>query len=159
MIPNSFDTFFSSSLKKYRNYKCDNPRSTIHRIKNILGQIGLQTKETSLQIHPKLCLSVLRTTDYSVQLGSGKGISKDLSLASCYAETLERIQNAPLSFFGKSGLTKTPLELVKEQHQYPDFRSTSSQYKLHYRQPRLLPPSYQQRLPQSYRKWLCRPGR
>lgn len=78
-------------------YKDATPNVTIKRIKAILMSLGIKTRETIFCAH-NLCHSCRIQIDNkgleSLNIGTnGKGITHDYSLASGYAELMERLQN------------------------------------------------------------------
>lgn len=81
----------------YKYYKDAMPEDTLDRIKSILEQLGVETKEYLLdnQKMSHSCRIVLNNHGLeSLNIGTnGKGMSVDLSLASGYAELMERMQN------------------------------------------------------------------
>lgn len=78
-------------------YKDASPRQTIEHIKQILNTLGIKTRET-LYNKDNLCYSCRIVIDShgleSLDIGTnGKGMTPEYSLASGYAELMERLQN------------------------------------------------------------------
>ncbi|MBQ3364829.1 MAG: YcaO-like family protein [Muribaculaceae bacterium] len=79
------------------SYKDSHPVDTINQIKDILNSLGIKTRETLYNLH-NLCFSCrVEIDNYGLEsLGigtNGKGMTMDYSLASGYAELMERLQN------------------------------------------------------------------
>lgn len=75
-----------------RSFKDDTPLNTVERIKEILKSYGIQTEETWMDSGVPCCYS-LRVSVYGTVFGTnGKGVTKDLALASGYGELMERLQ-------------------------------------------------------------------
>ncbi len=76
-----------------RKFKEDQPLSTVTRIRNALFQAGIFTIEKWTDSEIEGCYSV-RIELAGTQIGqNGKGVTKELALASGYAELMERIQS------------------------------------------------------------------
>lgn len=76
--------------------KDERPSRTVEQIKNILGELGVETDHHYMDTDTKSCFSsrvVLRGPLADVIGTNGKGITPEFCLASAYAELLERIQN------------------------------------------------------------------
>lgn len=90
-----------SAIKNNIFHKDCSPEVTVHKIRNILSDIGLSTYEISWTN----ILDKIYSVSISDNLGfgaNGKGVSLDYALASAYAEFMERLQNNVLypSSFG-----------------------------------------------------------
>lgn len=73
-------------------FKDDSPRHTVERIKGILKEYGIETVEKWYESGVPGCYS-LRVTVFGTVFGTnGKGVTKDLALASGYGELMERLQ-------------------------------------------------------------------
>lgn len=89
------------------HYKEVNPQETIARIKGILEERGISINERWIESGLKNCFSV-RVTVAGTNIGTnGKGISRELALASGYAEFMERFQSGRLLFIN----TPTPSDV------------------------------------------------
>ena len=84
-----------------KKYKATNPVSTVTRIKGILGKVGILTSESYVE-SPKFysCrITVGNGKIRDLNIGTnGKGSTFEYSLASGYAEFMERLQNNMLLF-------------------------------------------------------------
>ncbi|MBF8984389.1 YcaO-like family protein [Lutibacter sp. B2] len=80
-----------------RQYKDESPLNTIHKIRNILTDLGILTIETGWQNSAdgfySVNLNIANTNLYT----NGKGSTSHYALASAYGELMERLQNQ--SFF------------------------------------------------------------
>ncbi|WP_371380252.1 YcaO-like family protein [Sporomusa aerivorans] len=74
-------------------YKDELPIKTINRIRDILGEMGLLTVETSWKNSVNGFYSVSVQIDNTDLLTNGKGTSVEFALASAYGEMMERLQN------------------------------------------------------------------
>ncbi|CUH97206.1 hypothetical protein P22_3333 [Propionispora sp. 2/2-37] len=74
-------------------YKDEMPIKTINRIRDILGEMGLLTVETSWKNSVNGFYSVSVMIDNTDLLTNGKGTSVEFALASAYGEMMERLQN------------------------------------------------------------------
>lgn len=74
-------------------YKDEMPVKTINRIRDILGEMGLLTVETSWKNSVNGFYSVSVTIDNTDLMTNGKGTSVEFALASAYGEMMERLQN------------------------------------------------------------------
>jgi ribosomal protein S12 methylthiotransferase accessory factor len=74
-------------------YKDEIPIKTINRIRDILGEMGLLTVETSWKNSVNGFYSVSVMIDNTDLLTNGKGTSVEFALASAYGEMMERLQN------------------------------------------------------------------
>lgn len=73
-------------------FKDDTPLNTVNRIKDILNHYGIQTVEHWNQTGVPYCYS-LRVSVFGTAFGTnGKGVTKELALASGYGELMERLQ-------------------------------------------------------------------
>ena len=84
-----------------KEYKATSPVSTITRIKAILGKLGLLTSETYVESSGFYSCRITIGNDKIRDLNigtNGKGPSFEYSLASGYAEFMERLQNNMLLF-------------------------------------------------------------
>lgn len=106
-----------------RVYKEDHPRNTVLRIKNILTRLGVVTTEAVWMKYVENVYSVrVETLEDNGSFGSnGKGKTRFFTLASAYAEFMERIQNCMIilsnSFWNHS------LEEIKQNsgfYYFPD---------------------------------------
>lgn len=83
------------------NFKDDTPLNTVQRIKRILKAYGLETEEEWGQSGVPYCYS-LRVSVFGTGFGSnGKGVTKELALASAYGELMERLQIGSVLKSGK----------------------------------------------------------
>ena len=92
------------------------PIDTIEKIKSILKENNIETEEQWLETGIPYCFA-LRVTLKGTTFGTnGKGLTKDLALASGYGEMMERLQ---LGFIGKIDLQKdasvSPFDVVSEK--------------------------------------------
>lgn len=79
-----------------KKYKESFPLDTIYRVKNILNDIGILTKDTHFGQYPcySCRISIGNSELSALNIGTnGKGRSFEYSMASGYAEFLERLQN------------------------------------------------------------------
>lgn len=83
-----------------KRYKDDSPTNTIARIRNILSSLNINTDVkffNSLDFFYSCRVYIKYKSLSPLYLGcNGKGMTKDLALASGYSELLERIQNGQL---------------------------------------------------------------
>ena len=93
------DRFMSHSfLRKKNHYKDCSPLETISVIRNILSELGIATQEVMWRSFKDLCFAVsIEESTFPPSLWplrtNGKGVSKELALASAHAEFIERLQN------------------------------------------------------------------
>lgn len=74
------------------NFKDDTPLHTVERIKGILKTYGIETEEKWNDSGVPSCYS-LRVSVFGTNFGvNGKGVTKELALASGYGELMERLQ-------------------------------------------------------------------
>ncbi len=74
------------------NFKDDTPLNTVKRIKEILKSYGIETEEVWFESGVPRCYS-LRVSAFGTEFGTnGKGVTKELALASAYGEFMERLQ-------------------------------------------------------------------
>ena len=80
------------------HYKDKNPTSTIRAIKGILSRLGIRLSPSiTYPFRRGVCSVRLRLSDTHFDIGTnGKGISRNLALASAYGEFMERLQNQRL---------------------------------------------------------------
>ena len=75
-----------------RTFKDDSPLDTVKKIKGILKSYGIETEEKWMDSGVPYCYS-LRVSVYGTVFGTnGKGVTKELALASGYGELMERLQ-------------------------------------------------------------------
>ena len=80
----------------YNKYKDNGPEDTVHRIRQILEQIGLKTAVEWTSCGLEGAYSN-RVTLFPTEIGAnGKGTSESYALASGYAELIERLENGIL---------------------------------------------------------------
>lgn len=108
-----------------RAYKEDHPRNTVLRIKNILSKLGIVTTETIWMKYVNNVYSVrVETLEDNGCFGSnGKGKTRFFTLASAYAEFMERIQNSMTTL--SNSLWSHSLEEIKQDsgfYYFPDER-------------------------------------
>ena len=73
-------------------YKDDSPLKTVAKIKGILAQNGIETEEIWMQTNVPYCYAI-RVNVLGTTFGTnGKGLSRELALASGYGEMMERLQ-------------------------------------------------------------------
>ncbi|WP_026508253.1 YcaO-like family protein [Butyrivibrio sp. MC2013] len=95
------------SYQQKMHYKEKTPQATVHMLKQILAEHGIETEE-EWQDESSISTFTVRVTLKGTDIGAnGKGISRDYSLASGYAEFFERYQNNMLA---QSVPTKEKLE-------------------------------------------------
>lgn len=114
------------SYQQKMHFKEVKPMETVNKLKGILMKLGIETEEEWIT-ESSINTYTVRVTIKGTNIGAnGKGVSKEFSLASGYAEFFERFQNNMLgtSIFVKSKLESfagyldgkymTAEELVKE---------------------------------------------
>lgn len=74
-------------------YKDEMPINTINKIRDILGNMGLLTVESSWKNSVNGFYSVSVTIENTELMTNGKGTSVEFALASAYGEMMERVQN------------------------------------------------------------------
>jgi ribosomal protein S12 methylthiotransferase accessory factor len=85
MIPNTMNILDTT-------FKDDSPLNTVERIKGILKSYGIETVEQWNESGVPRCYS-LRVSVFGTVFGvNGKGVTKELALASGYGELMERLQ-------------------------------------------------------------------
>ncbi len=91
-----------------RPYKESNATNTINKIRNILGTLDLMPKETfHANPYPEIFSVRLELEEDKGSFGTnGKGRNNDYSLASGYAEFLERMQNGLYAVFSRTMISK-----------------------------------------------------
>ena len=101
-------------MNNYKKYKQSPPINTIYKIKEILSNIGILTKDVHYGQYPCFsCRISIGNSELSVlDIGTnGKGRTFEYSMASGYAEFAERLQNhMMLSLTKKKYATKKQLE-------------------------------------------------
>lgn len=109
-----------NSLRE-RKYKDEMPISTINKIRDILGTLGILTSETNWKNSADGFYSV-RVSIENTNLGTnGKGTTQEYALASAYGEFMERLQNG--AFFKlATDISQEALE-YKGFHYAPDEKS------------------------------------
>lgn len=106
-----------------RPYKEATPKQTTYKIQNILREIDLFVTPTLIQNPIKDIFSTrIEALPEDGGFGTnGKGKSKIYSLASAYAEFMERIQN--LFILGANGVSKSFQDYIKDRtgfNYFPD---------------------------------------
>ena len=82
------------NLTDYQKHKDSHPTETITRIRNILYEIGIFPIEVNWEQNYNYFSVRLVTNTFGFDFGTnGKGISRELALASAYSEFMERLQN------------------------------------------------------------------
>lgn len=103
-----------------KQYKAVNPNITIHNIKKILGEVGILTKEKYIdndKFH-SCRIDIGNSRIIPLKIGTnGKGATFEYSLASGYAEFMERLQNNML-IFAKRFAVKDFIENEKPSSNY-----------------------------------------
>ena len=84
-------------------FKDDSPLSTVEKIRGILKENGIETEEAWLESGVPYCYSLSLSIKGIPFSTSGKGLSRELALASAYGEMIERVQ---LGFLGKRATQK-----------------------------------------------------
>lgn len=101
-------------------YKNCSPEETIHRIREILYQCGIYIMELSDTqdgfYHSHLHIANKELLQFGIQT-NGKGMTPAYSLASAYAEMMERLQNRVL-LGGGSRATRTYLDTLPQDSLY-----------------------------------------
>lgn len=96
--------------------KDKDPKETIIFFKACLKKVGIKLKEVNNKSFGSTCYSVtVGDPMFPLARADGKGISKDLALASAYGEFLERLQNGilyPESFYDSLKIKKNSLTYV-----------------------------------------------
>lgn len=105
-----------------RPYKESSPEETIERLRNILGNLNLLPDQTFFaNPYPQIySVSLELSEGKGAFRANGKGRTKEYSLASAYAEFLERMQNGLYGIF-----SRTIMNLLKEEYGFyysPDER-------------------------------------
>ena len=99
-----------------KEYKQSLPINTVYRVKDILKNVGILTKDTHYGQYPFYsCRVSIGNSEVSIfDIGTnGKGRTFEYSMASGYAEFLERLQNQVLlSIFKKKYATKKYLDTL-----------------------------------------------
>lgn len=101
-------------------YKKCSPEETIHRIREILYRCGIYIMELSDTqdgfYHSHLHIANKELLQFGIQT-NGKGMTPAYSLASAYAEMMERLQNAML-IGGRNRATRAYLDTLPENSLY-----------------------------------------
>lgn len=106
-----------------KKYKATTPVSTVTRIKAILGKLGLLTSESYLESTKFYSCRITIGNDKirNLNIGTnGKGSSFEYSLASGYAEFMERLQNNML-LFARRFATEEFLNSGKADQSYREY--------------------------------------
>ena len=101
-------------------YKARHPLETIHHIRNILFQTGIFVTELSDSHGDFYHSHVILANDGLPHLSistNGKGRSPEYSLASAYAEMMERLQNN-YKFFGEKYATRAFLDTLPKDYEF-----------------------------------------
>lgn len=86
-----------ASYQQKMHFKETSPQATVHMLKQILKEHGIETEE-EWQDESSINTFTVRVTLKGTDIGAnGKGVSRDFSLASGYAEFFERYQNNMLA--------------------------------------------------------------
>ncbi len=108
---------------KFLNHKDSSPNETIRRIKAILQRIGIENRRPMIQhrFNPvNSCHSVyICSPDYPLLTANGKGVTDEYSLASAYAEYMERLQGLYHVFFGRIGEILPQESMHTDEVMYP----------------------------------------
>lgn len=116
------------SVEERLHYKDVDPKSTVEKIRSILSQNGIEVEEEWKEPDEIIDTYTVRVTIKGTTVGSnGKGVNREYTRASGYAELIERIQNDILltdCFVGKEDgidfvldpdeVKKTSKEIVEE---------------------------------------------
>lgn len=95
-----------------RKYKTERPTRTIHKIRNIIYNLGVSLIEehydhANSKMH-SCRLRIINNGLYDLNYGvNGKGLSPEYSLASAYGELMERLQNGILFYGMEHAYAKT----------------------------------------------------
>ena len=84
-------------------FKDDSPLNTVEKIKKILKSNGIEIEEHWIETKVPYCFSLKLSIKGLNFETSGKGLSRELTLASAYGEMIERVQ---LGFLGKRATQK-----------------------------------------------------
>jgi YcaO-like protein with predicted kinase domain len=108
---------FKSSPKIFKNYKSASPKKTVKEAKKFLKKIGLDVDYCSAKIELKDFVVysgriTCKNKGEEFYLAAGKGITKDLCMASAYAELIERILS---NFIIATNFVKVPFRMLKEK--------------------------------------------
>ncbi len=109
---------FNSSPKTYKNYKSKNPRETIRGAKNFLKKIRLKVSCRVSKVEKNgFVVYSSRITCFDSEgnenyLASGKGVTKNLCLASGYAELIERLLS---NYVVATNFVKVPFKKLKKR--------------------------------------------
>ena len=82
-----------STLHETGRYKAVDPTDTIHRIRDILHGCGIFSYERFWDVNRNKFASCRVEVEKAAIGTNGKGVSPEFSLASAYAEFMERFQN------------------------------------------------------------------
>jgi len=110
------------NLKNHKKYKQSLPIDTIYRVKGILKNVGILTKDIHYGQYPcySCRVSIGNSELSALNIGTnGKGRSFEYSMASGYAEFLERLQNhILLAMSKKQHATKKFLETLPKDSMF-----------------------------------------
>ena len=84
-------------------FKDASPLATVERIKSILADNGIETQEHWNESGVPYCHSIVLRVSGTAFSVNGKGLTRELALASAYGELMERLQ---LGFIGKFDVQK-----------------------------------------------------
>lgn len=85
------------------SYKDESPTNTVNKIKDILKKYNVETTETWYETNVPNCHIVVISANGTSFMTTGKGLTKELALASGYGEFMERFQ---LGFIGRKDVQK-----------------------------------------------------
>lgn len=107
-------------LKRKSWYKNCSPEDTIHRIRNILYDLGILITEESGHeqgfYHSHIYISNDELRPFNI-MTNGKGTTAAYALASAYSEMMERLQNG-YKFYGERYATKKFISSLSPQCEY-----------------------------------------
>jgi len=112
-----------------RPYKTVAPKETVTTIKKILNSYNIEVIEKRwYNPHPNVFSVLLETNSTLGQFStSGKGVTRDLALASAYAEFLERLQNGLIS---QTPFSRANLNRIKTKTGFYYFRDETVSSKI-----------------------------
>ncbi len=98
-------------------HKDAKPKTTIAKIKKILADLGITFQKEPIFFHSyNHCYSChLICNEYPLIYANGKGLTKELALASAYAEFMERLQCYTHEWLGQVG------KIIPKNYFHPDF--------------------------------------
>jgi YcaO-like protein with predicted kinase domain len=122
------NTYKEAAPKMLRPYKEATPKQTVFKIRNILEKVDILVTPTLIKSPFKNIYSTrIEASEQDGSFGAnGKGKTPIFSLASAYAEIIERIQNSLM--LGGNGVPKSLNNYIKKRtdfHYYPDERIMS----------------------------------